>query len=72
MKKGGIGRKKICGNCNNCCPDCENPLNRIKRTRSDRIIHHMTFRLFDARRYMCTSCGWEGRRWEDRFRPGLD
>lgn len=72
VKKMGIGKKKIHGNCNNCCPDCRNALNRIKRNPADHFLHHITFRIFDARRYVCSACGWEGLRWEDRFRPGLD
>jgi len=67
-----IGKKTSCGNCSNCCPDCEGILNRIRRTQSDQFIHHFTFRIFDARRYVCSNCGWEGLRWEDQFRPGRD
>mgnify|MGYP000663284802 CR=1 FL=1 len=67
-----IGKKTSCGNCSNCCPDCEGVLNRIRRTQSDQFIHHFTFRIFDARRYVCHNCGWEGLRWEDQFRPGRD
>ena len=65
-----VGRKKVCDNCNNCCPDCTDALNRIKRTNSDRFIFHITFRIFDFKRYICNECGWEGLRWEDKFRPG--
>ena len=67
-----IGQKKSCNNCNNCCPDCESALNRIRRIKKDRILHHITFRIFDPRRYICNNCGWEGLRWEDKFRSGLD
>jgi len=28
--------------------------------------------MFDARRYVCNECGWEGLRWEEQFRPGKD
>lgn len=65
-----IGRKKVSESCNNCCPDCEAPLNRIKRVRGDRIAYHITFRIFEFKRYICNQCGWEGLRWEDKFRPG--
>jgi len=72
FKSMGIGKKKSCNNCNNCCPDCEAALNRVRRTQTDRILHHITLRIFDPRRYICNNCGWEGLRWEDKFRPGLD
>ena len=65
-----IGRKKISDNCNNCCPDCGSALNRIKRISVDKLAFHLTFRMFDFKRYICNDCGWEGLRWEDKFRPG--
>jgi len=64
-----FGRKKICENCNNCCPDCTSALNRIKRSVFDRLSYHLTFRVFDFKRYVCNDCGWEGLRWEDKYRP---
>ncbi len=67
-----IGKKQSCKYCTNCCPDCEGVLNRIKRTKRDQFIHHLTFRIFDARRYVCSNCGWDGLRWEDQFRAGKD
>ena len=65
-----FGRKKVCDNCNNCCPDCTSALNRIKRKVLDRLSYHLTFRVFDFKRYVCNDCGWEGLRWEDKYRPG--
>jgi uncharacterized protein with PIN domain len=65
-----FGRKKVCENCNNCCPDCASALNRIKRNTRDRISSYLTFRVFDFKRYVCNECGWEGLRWEDKYRPG--
>ena len=65
-----VGRKTTCGNCNNCCPDCTNALNRIKRIPIDKLAFHLTFRIFEFKRYICSECGWEGLRWEDKFRPG--
>jgi len=67
-----IAAKKSCNNCNNCCPDCKSALNRIKRLATDKILHHLTFRLFDPRRYICNECGWEGLKWEEKFQPGKD
>ncbi len=69
IKKLGIGKKERCGTCNNCCPDCKSALNRVQRKSTDHLIHHITFRAFDCRRYICTNCGWEGLRWEDTFKP---
>ena len=67
-----IGKKQSHANCNNCCPDCQSALNRVRRTQKDQLIHHLTFRMFDARRYVCNECGWEGLRWEEQFTPGKD
>mgnify|MGYP006142689605 CR=1 FL=1 len=64
IKKNELGSKLSCKNCNNCCPDCSLALNRIKRFFSDKIIFHLTFRIFDCKRYSCNECGWEGLRWE--------
>jgi len=65
----GIGSKKNCMNCNNCCPDCTLALNRIKRPYKDRIIYHITLRIFEFKRYICNECGWEGLRWEKKYTP---
>ena len=62
-----IGKKKVYLNCTNACPDCFKSLNRIRRTASDYLIKNITFSIFDARRYICNKCGWEGLRWEDKF-----
>lgn len=70
LKYLGIGSKKSCLNCNNCCPDCSSALNRVKRNSNDKILHHLTFRIFDSKRYICNECGWQGLRWEDKYRPG--
>jgi len=65
----GIGSKKDCINCNNCCPDCGLALNRIQRIFKDKIVFHITFRIFEFKRYVCNECGWEGLRWEKRYKP---
>ena len=64
-----IGSKTNCSDCNNCCPDCSSALNRIKRLPKDKIIYHITFRIFDNKRYICRDCGWEGLRWERKYKP---
>jgi len=66
----GIGSKGSCINCSNCCPDCTLALNRIKRLTRDKILHQITFRIFDGKRYICNECGWEGLRWEKKYNPG--
>ena len=52
----------------NSCPDCLNPLERIKRLKKDYILNHFTFHIFDYKRYRCMDCGWEGLRWEKQFK----
>jgi len=66
----GLGSKKTNLTCNNCCPDCDSALNRIKRLYKDKIVYHITFRIFDSKRYICNQCGWEGLRWEKKYKPG--
>ena len=65
----GIGSKKSCINCSNCCPDCTLALNRVKRLYKDKIVYHMTLRIFEFKRYICNDCGWEGLRWEKKYNP---
>ena len=65
----GLGSKKSCINCRNCCPDCTLALNRMKRIYTDKIIYHITFRIFDFKRYICNNCGWEGLKWERNYKP---
>ena len=67
IKSLNIGRKEIVKNCNNCCPDCKSALRRIKRISKDKILHFLTFKIFNAKRYLCNECGWDGVRWEDKF-----
>jgi len=65
----GIGSKEKCIRCNNCCPDCTLALNRIKRLYKDKIIYHITFRVFEFKRYACNDCGWQGLKWEKKYQP---
>ena len=67
FKKMNIWKKKESNNCNNCCPDCERPLERIKREKIDYLINYLTFQMFDFKRYQCVNCAWKGRRWERSF-----
>ncbi len=68
IKKLGWKRKKTSGNCSNACPNCDDALNRIPRKSSDHLLEHMTFRIFDFRRYICNNCAWTGLRWEYHFK----
>jgi hypothetical protein len=65
----GIGSKKKCINCTNCCPDCTLALNRVQRVFKDKILMQITFRIFEIKRYSCNDCGWEGLRWENSYKP---
>ena len=67
LKKINWRRKTKCEKCNNCCPDCQSALNRVQRKKHDFFLKHITFQIFDFRRYICSECGWEGLRWEDKF-----
>ena len=66
-KKMNIWKKKECANCNNCCPDCQEPLERIRRKKIDHLINYFTFQIFDFKKYQCVNCAWKGRRWERPF-----
>ena len=70
IKTIGWGKKQSCQNCNNCCPDCKDALNRIERKSSDHFLYHITFQIFDFRRYICSNCGWTGLLLEERFHYG--
>ena len=65
----GTGEKKVTKDCLNACP-CEKncPLNRIERKISDKFLNHLTFRIFNFKRYKCSSCEWQGLRWEKDFK----
>ena len=65
----GIGSKKKCMNCSNCCPDCSLALNRKKRLYKDKIAYYITLTVFDFKRYSCQECAWEGLKWEKKYRP---
>ena len=67
LKKMGIWKKKKCENCNNYCPSCQEPLERIRRKRMDYFINYLTFQIFNFKKYKCLNCNWEGRRWNPPF-----
>jgi len=67
LKKLNFGRKTTCSRCENCCPDCQDPLERTKRVKKDYIINYLTFQMFDFKRYTCTNCAWLGLRWDKPF-----
>ena len=67
MRYFGVGSKKPNLACNNSCPDCSFALNRIERIFKDKVLHHLCFRIFDFKRYICKDCGWEGLKWEKKY-----
>ena len=70
MKFMGVGEKETSETCLNCCPDCKCAMERIKRLRGDYLLNHLTFHIFNYKRYRCMDCGWEGLRWEKQLKPG--
>ena len=64
----GVGKKEEHETCMNCCPDCKNAMERIKRLKGDYLLNYLTFFLFNYKRYRCMDCGWEGLRWERQFK----
>ena len=64
----GVGKKIVSDNCNNSCPDCLSPLKRIKRHKADKLLYHLTLRIFNFKRYKCDECAWQGIKWEDKFK----
>ena len=68
LKNLNFWRKKEINNCNNCCPECKNPLERIKRQSIDLLVNYLTLQLFPFKRYKCLECAWEGLRWDKPYR----
>tara|TARA_B100000941_G_scaffold152967_1_gene108456 strand:- start:2911 stop:3192 length:282 start_codon:yes stop_codon:yes gene_type:complete len=64
----GFGEKKITKECLNACPKCLSSLHRVERKFSDRLLNHLTFKIFNFKRYKCNSCEWQGLRWEKNFK----
>ncbi len=67
MKKYNIWKKEENISCNNCCPKCDNPLERIKRKKTDHLKNYFTLQIFDFKRFKCLKCSWEGIRWDRPF-----
>ena len=67
FKNMGVMQKVTSENCANCCPKCNEALERIRRKNSDRFINLLTFQIFGFKRYSCNNCDWEGLRWENKF-----
>ena len=70
VKLFSIGEKETCDSCRNCCPDCKHAMERIKRMQGDYFLNHLTFHMFNLKRYRCMDCGWEGLKWEKQYKPG--
>ena len=67
LKKFGFKKKIVSDYYTNCCPKCNEALERVRRKKMDKIINLMTFRVFDFKRYNCNNCDWKGLRWENKF-----
>ena len=67
FRRFGVWHKETCEYCSNCCPDCRNALERVKRKKIDYIKNYLSFQVFDFKRYRCVNCAWEGLRWERSF-----
>ena len=67
FKNMGFMQKIMSENCANCCPECNEALERVRRKNSDRFINLLTFQMFGFKRYSCNNCDWEGLRWENKF-----
>jgi len=65
----GYGEKTVTKSCLNACP-CEKKcfLYRIERKTLDKFLNHLTFKIFKFKRYKCSSCEWQGLRWEKDFK----
>ena len=68
IRKLEYGKRIRSSNYNNCCPSCGEPLNRIRRYNRDHIAEYISFKIFNLKRYKCSKCGWQGLRWEDKFK----
>lgn len=44
----------------NCCPNCKDPLDRLKRKPTDNLINTVTLNFFAFKRFICKSCKWSG------------
>ena len=67
LKITGFKHKIVSELYSNCCPKCNEALERVRRNNSDRITNLLTFQIFDFKRYYCNNCEWEGLRWENKF-----
>ena len=67
LKNIGFMQKIVSEHSSNCCPKCNESLERVRKNNSDRMLNLLTFQMFDFKRYACNNCDWEGLRWEDKF-----
>ena len=64
----GYGEKKTTKDCLNACPECLSSLYRVERKIFDKFLNHLTFKIFNFKRYKCNICTWVGLRWEKNFK----
>ena len=46
--------------CNNCCPNCDGSLERIRRNYYDHFTNYFTFYIFNFKKFNCQNCDWIG------------
>ena len=68
LKKNGFKHKISSEYSSNCCPECQKPLERVKRNYSDKLANLISFKMFNFKRYICKECNWQGLRWEYKFK----
>ena len=64
----GYAEKKTTKECLNACPKCLSSLYRVERKIFDKFLNHLTFKIFNFKRYKCNMCTWVGLRWEKNFK----
>lgn len=67
LKLIGFKQKVVSEHYSNCCPICNEALERVRRNNFDRIINLITFQVFGFKRYLCNNCDWQGLRWQKKF-----
>lgn len=67
LRDSGYKEKIVCDHCVNCCPNCKEPLERVRRRNVDKLVNFLTFQMFGFKRYKCENCDWNGLRWEKKY-----
>ena len=62
LKISGFKNKIYTKSCNNCCPKCDNSLERIRRNYINHFTNYLTFYIFNFKKFACKECNWVGLR----------